>query len=99
MEVLLEMLDITFTIPEFVNWYCIFENHDDPGRYYFRSRQKLQIVHESPSSNKLWKNKYVFVRGFIEVGWDEKDQFCVLRSWGAPGNCIFSEFYVCLRFF
>ena len=99
MEVLSEMLDITFTIPEFVNWYCIVENHDDSGRYYFRSRQKLQIVHESPSSNKLWKNKYVFVRGFIEVGWDEKDQFCVPRSWGAPGNCFFSEFYICLQFF
>lgn len=68
-EVLAERLGIEFLMSEFINCYSLVENNDDLSRYLFRSQHKYSIINDSSTINKLWKSKYIFVRGFIEVSW------------------------------
>lgn len=89
LTVLAEKLEIEITILEFINLYSLVEISDDLGRYLFRSQHKFIVIHDSLSSKKLWKNKYIFVQGFVEVGMDHLDQYFVLRSWEALGNLFF----------
>lgn len=75
----------------FVNYYFLVKNKDDLGWYFFRSQYKFSIINDSPTSNRLWKNKYISIGGFIKVGWDHP------RSWCATSNfSFFCEFLIYL---
>lgn len=67
MEVLTEKFRIKFLVTKFINYYSLVENSDNLGRYFFRLRHKYSSIIDSPTSNKLWKSKFIFVRGSLRL--------------------------------
>lgn len=60
-EILTKELGIDFLVSKVINCYSWVENREDLGQYFFKSCHKCSITIDSLTSNKLLKNKYVFV--------------------------------------
>ena len=75
-----------------------------PGFWTLNARHKgLKLVTSQPSSNREWKDDYIFVCGdnWEGLSWEEKDDdfIDVRREWGVPSSssvCMFSCVLYCL---
>jgi hypothetical protein len=97
----------SITVDELLYCYKPCQIAVSPGFWTLNRRQKhLKLVTGLPSSNREWKDKYVFVCGdnWESLPWEKKDNsfIRVCRDWGVPptsGVCASLRVLSCVYVF